>query len=461
MRERALVLFVLVLAPALAGPAAGQGRRAVPAGGPPAETEGLQPRSLSSRGDVLVLVADDVNWYDVDNVATPNLDRLMAAGSTWRRFYSFPVCSPTRYALQYGRWPRRDGILGVLESVNGEVRSKPHPDEALASIGDLFQGQGFLSGFFGKWHTGLQFYGPGGTANPLVTPLFIGYDTWRAGTGNNVIDYFLWDRIDDGTETQGVMSYIDEELIDTVGNWWLANEPSRRRRFAFVGFHLAHAPFHAPPAYLLPPGHPAPETTREEFECMVMAMDSLIDRLIRFDDDDPDGEVDLETTLVVLVGDNGTPSPAAGPQPATRVKGTTYEGGIRTPLILAGPGFQKGELDTTSIVSPVDLFATFSTWLGIPRPRGVAEDSIPIQKKARTWTMSERVFMQDDFAIVLDFWKLRRVDGIEELFDLASDPDELSPLDPNDPAHAEVVAQIRSIEEGLPPRALGSRRQAL
>ena len=279
---------------------------------------------------MVVVVADDINWFDVDTITTPALDRLMASGTSWRRFYTSPVCSPTRYALQFGRWPRRDNFLNVVESENTTPPS-PHPDEALASIGDLFQGRGYLTSIFGKWHTGVQFFAQGGGANPDVSPLFIGYDTWRAGTASNVPNYNLWDRIDDGTKVFGVTSYADLDLIDEVNAWWQATEPSRRKRFAFVSTRLAHGPFHLPDSSLLPPGHPAPETTRDHFECMVIALDSLLDRLIRFDANDMDGEIDLDQTLIVFASDNGTPVAAAGSQPPGKVKGSTFEGGIRCP----------------------------------------------------------------------------------------------------------------------------------
>ena len=408
--------------------------------------------------DVLVIVADDINWHDVDNISTPTLDRLMSVGTTWRRFYTSPVCSTTRYALQYGRWPRRDGIYNVLESSNPLPGARPHPDEGLVSLGDLFQSRGYLSGFFGKWHTGVQFYGPAGGALPHVSPLFIGYDTWRAGTMGNIptispnSSYYLWDRLDDRTQTFGVTTYVDEDLIDTLRGWWNTTSASPRPRFAFVGTHLAHGPFHVPPESLRPPGHPAPTTTREQFECMVVALDLLLDRLIKFDAADPDGAVKLRDTLVVFLADNGTPIPAAGSQDPGKVKGSTFDGGIRCPLVIAGDGFEAGRVEDEQIVSAVDLFSTLAVWLGGKRPAGVAEDSIPIQTGRRTWAMSEYVSADDDFALVWDDWKLRRFNGVETLYDLVSDPTESFPLDPRDPGHAAVVNQIRKIEERLPDR---------
>ena len=329
----------------------------------------------------------------------------------------------------------------------------PHPDETLPSIGDLFQGRGYYTGFFGKWHTGLQYYGQGGTANPNVTPLFLGFDAWRAGSPSNVSNYFFWNRVDDGTVTPGVTAYADTALVEAFNAWWQETAGTPRKRFAYVGLRLAHGPLHQPPLSLLPTGHPVPESARQQFECMVMALDKSLDLMIRFDATDPDGEVDLSETLVVFVADNGTPVSAAGPQPPGKLKGSTYEGGIRVPLVIAGPDFPSGRVEPDQIVSAVDLFATLSTWLRGLRPRGVAEDSIAIQSRNRRWSLAEHVTAtKDELALVWDDWKLRRIDGVEELYDLGADPTETSPLDPLDPAHATVMAVFRTIEASLPPR---------
>ena len=451
MSSVAVASLLLLALPQASGP--------LPSPGAQDALPGPAPKAPPS--DVVVFIGDDMNWFDVDNIPTPNLDRLMAAGSAWRRFYTSPVCSPTRYAVHFGRWPRRDGFLYGIDSAFGEP-GNPHADEDLESLADLFKGRGYQTGYFGKWHMGVQYYGQNGFADPDLSPLFMGYDTWRAGTWENIQapgqpaqGYYLWDRLDDGHLTAAVTSYAEQDLADAVNAWWLEKAHPTRKRFGCVAFRLAHAPFDMPPASLLPQGHPTGSMdTRERFECMVIAMDTLLDHMIKFDENDPDGEIDLSTTLVCFLGDNGTPLTASGTQPSNKVKATTFEGGIRCPLVIAGPRFAQGHVDSTAIVSAVDLFATLARWLGRPVPAGTAEDSIPIQTKARQWTMAERVFNgNDDFAIVLGTWKFRRFNGAEELYDLAADPDELTPLDPTDPMYAALMAQIMAIEASLPPRS--------
>ena len=121
-------------------------------------------------------------------------------------------------------------------------------------------------------------------------------------------------------------------------------------------------------------------------------------------------------------------------------------------LIISGPDFAAGHVEQDQIVSAVDLFATLSRWLRCRRPTGIAEDSVAIQTGKRRWIMAEQVGVDDELAIVLDNWKLRRFNGFEELYDLAADPTEEAPLDPLDPTYAGIVSSIRAIEASLPPR---------
>lgn len=67
---------------------------------------------------VILLVVDDLGWNGVGfhdpRAPTPNLDRLARESVELRRFYTCPVCSPTRTALLTGRMPRRMGIVDVV-----------------------------------------------------------------------------------------------------------------------------------------------------------------------------------------------------------------------------------------------------------------------------------------------------------------------------------------------------------
>ncbi len=71
--------------------------------------------------NVLVLLIDDMGYSDLPafgskNVSTPNIDRLIASGARFTHWVSAaPICTPSRAALQTGRYPIRTGCIGNVE----------------------------------------------------------------------------------------------------------------------------------------------------------------------------------------------------------------------------------------------------------------------------------------------------------------------------------------------------------
>ena len=75
--------------------------------------------TVSDKPNIVIMVADDLGWADVGyhggNIDTPSLDKLAEEGVRLNRFYTTPICSPTRAALMTGRDPIRLGIAyGVI-----------------------------------------------------------------------------------------------------------------------------------------------------------------------------------------------------------------------------------------------------------------------------------------------------------------------------------------------------------
>ena len=75
--------------------------------------------TANDKPNIVIMVADDLGWADVGyhggNIDTPSLDKLAKDGVRLNRFYTTPICSPTRAALMTGRDPIRLGIAyGVI-----------------------------------------------------------------------------------------------------------------------------------------------------------------------------------------------------------------------------------------------------------------------------------------------------------------------------------------------------------
>ena len=83
--------------------------------------------------NIIVLLADDLGWADVGfrggPIDTPAIDRLAAEGLEFDRFYTTPICSPTRAALMTGRDPMRLGVAYavVMPWRNNGIHPVPWP----------------------------------------------------------------------------------------------------------------------------------------------------------------------------------------------------------------------------------------------------------------------------------------------------------------------------------------------
>jgi arylsulfatase A-like enzyme len=398
------------------------------------------PQAADRFPDVVIVIGDDIALSDVDTVDTPNLDFLASQGVSFRNAYAHPLCSPTRRSMFFGRWPG----LHVRSSCAPPTPSTPSHTEF--SMAKLMKGAGYDTGVFGKWHIGVN-----SVATWEASPQVHGFDTWRAGLPANVIncggsDYSNWMRVDDGVS--GLTSeYQTTAVRDAFAGWW--NEPHAAPRFAWVGYQAAHSPFHVPPRGQLRPPTPPGGTfsVREKFELMIESLDQMLGDML--------GELDLSRTYVVFIGDNGTPRQAVRQdQDPNKVKKTTFRDGVLVPLVVAGPGITPGESD--ALVHAVDLLATIAELIDAPVPAHLGLDSRSFAGALADpagWRPERRfLFVENDTpgtphdrAVLTRRWKLRNVDGKEELYDIRVDPAEEDPLDLTRSDLAASLARLRAI----------------
>ncbi len=352
--------------------------------------------AVHARDNVLLIIADDMGvealgCYGIgrDTAPTPNIDALCGRGVVFENFWSQSTCSPTRATILTGRYGFRTGVGGPAGGSNpGIGLSEP----SLFKLLTAHAVERYDSAVIGKWHLSDQ--RNGGDDNParMGVPHYAGF--MRGG----LRDYFSWRKVVNG-RTELVDRYATTEFVDDALRWL---EPRKGKPwFLWLAMTAPHAPFHKPPEELLAdefkglPDRPPGRDAREHYKAMINAMDTEIGRLL-----DGIGERELAKTNVIFIGDNGSPARVVG-APFTRrtAKDTLYEGGVRVPLVVAGPAVDGGGRASKALVNSTDLFATILHMAGVDArgavPAETALDSVsflPVLQSAAAEGSREFVF---------------------------------------------------------------------
>ncbi|CRL01710.1 CLUMA_CG014926, isoform A [Clunio marinus] len=132
--------------------------------------------------NIVIIMADDMGSFDAsyrgsNEFLTPNIDALAYNGIILDRFYTPPVCTPSRASVMTGKYPHTIGMQNfVVRAVEAYALGN---DQTLMS--DYFKQAGYSTHLIGKWHLG--FY------EKKFTPTYRGFDTFF-GYYNGFIDYF-------------------------------------------------------------------------------------------------------------------------------------------------------------------------------------------------------------------------------------------------------------------------------
>ena len=333
--------------------------------------------------NVIVIVADDLGWADVGfhgntEIDTPSLDRIAREGVQLDRFYTTPICSPTRAALMTGRDPMRLGVAyGVIMPwQNNGV----HPDETF--LPELFLKAGYQTGMIGKWHLG--------HAQQTYHPNNRGFEHFY-GHLHTEVGFFPPFGNFGGRDFQRNGVSIKEKGYET---FLLAREASRYIRerdksrpfFMYMPFIAPHTPLDAPQdlqdkyedidTNLKPARSRQTDFTRTMrrltrmpsarpmYAAVVDGMDQAIGRVLNTLDE----EGIADNTIVLFFSDNGGAAYSVGGAdnvPLRGGKGETFEGGIRVVAAMRWPAQLKAGGKMGSIMSVMDVMPTLAAAVGI------------------------------------------------------------------------------------------------
>jgi arylsulfatase A-like enzyme len=310
--------------------------------------------------NILLIIADDTgadtsslyNLAGSSGVASmPAIEGLARQGLVFDRAWASPMCSPTRAAIATGLYGNRTGVTVAGQRLPTTTTTI---FDYIARDSPTY----YAMGVFGKWHLA-------GTPGTLQHVRDSGVPVFKGFLDAQVNDYFNWNAVDVNAPPSSVTAYASTAITDFAIDFIRRHRRYRQQDppwFTWVAYNAAHSPYQVPPASLHTTnvGGRAPGTraaTLPVYQSMIQAMDREIGRLL--------SEVDLKDTVVIYMGDNGTPIEVKDPGSRLRgAKQSVYEGGIRVPLLAAGRGVRAGV--ESGLVVATDLFATLASLAGIP-----------------------------------------------------------------------------------------------
>ncbi|HTP47223.1 MAG TPA: sulfatase-like hydrolase/transferase [Casimicrobiaceae bacterium] len=444
--------------------------------------------------NLLVLMSDEHNPKFLGAgghpfVKTPNLDALAARGTRFTAAYTTcPICVPARAAFAVGRyvneigyWDNADGYDGAVPSWHHVLRESGH---RVVSIGKLhFRGRPGDDHGFSEEIIPMHIVEGIGDVKGLVResiPKRKGGDKMARRAGPGESSYTAYDR----------------DIASRAQIWLHEEAPRWRDRpwVLFVSFALPHFPLTAPAQWFyrywrqdLPmpkqyaqdqrPHHPyldvyahtvdydthfhSSEDVKRAiagYAGLVSTMDENAGHVLR-----ALREAGLEeTTRVMYTSDHGDNAGARG----LWGKSTLYEESAGVPLILAGPDVPAGRVVDTP-VSHIDCAATIleaageRTQIGGRALPGASLFAVANgQKPARPVIAEYHAIGSVAGAYMLRFGRYKYCHYVAyrpQLFDLATDPEELIDL-ADDPRYAETLAEgDRLLRAALDPEATDAR----
>ena len=305
----------------------------------------------------IFILVDDQGYYDLGcygatEFATPRIDQLAAQGIRFTDYYAAaPICSPSRAGLVTGCYPRRVGFHIWVQRPNSKYGI--HRDEL--TMAELFKSNGYTTACIGKWHLGFH--------QPFL-PRQQGFDHYYGLLHNLPEQAYLEDkggvpllRNDEIVKRPVDPSELARLYTDETIDFMTQNKD--RPFFVYLPHTMLHAPLGVSEEFRGSSGWSIYGDAIQELDHQVGRIMDALENLGLADN-----------TIVVYASDNGRGPGRNSQQPIHGRKLTTYEGGLRVPCIVWGPGAGVAQnKESAAVIHAMDWYPTLASLAGIKVPR--------------------------------------------------------------------------------------------
>lgn len=330
-----------------------------------------------ARPNIVLIMSDDAGYADFGfmnqftgrqtEFKTPNLNQLAAQSVRFANAYvPSSICAITRAGMLTGRHPEAFGF--GYNALPEDLPYEGFPVDQVTLMERVKQ-LGYTTGLVGKWHLGEQ---------PQWRPEAQGVDSFF-GMWEGSSNYYRNDA-----------STIKIRRGETPVEWWsepsfnnIPNDPTRGRYltdafgdeaskyvaehaggsepfFLYAALNAPHSPYESKQQDVAQFTGTTLTGQRRNVAAMTLALDRAVGNVLaRIDDPNGDGDQSdsiADNTMVIFLNDNGGPNADYSNAPLAGLKGTGWEGGIRTPMLIRGPGLTPGVFNQS--VTALDLFPT-------------------------------------------------------------------------------------------------------
>ena len=323
----------------------------------------------SNSPNVLVILMDDMAYSDISaysylgsdkaTINTPNIDSIADGGIMMDNFYSAsPVCSPSRFSILTGRYSSR----GYLDNVvfPSDIMSNPwspthflNPYQFLCNVdgilgdeitfAEVLQAAGYNTGCIGKWNLGD--YGQ-------YLPTSQGFDYFYGSYYVNDMTPYNWveDKVDENGNFTSKEVRTHKENLDQSDSTRLLTaqmlnfiESSVENDEKFLAYYTTPWPHF--PIYSNNDGSGKGDTADDTYIDCLEEFDKYLGDILNYLKNTPDknGNGSLyDNTLIVFTSDNGPGREGVTGDMRGR-KNTTFEGGMKVPIIASYPNGNLGK----------------------------------------------------------------------------------------------------------------------